>query len=164
MASHRLCGLAGSLVVGLLELLPDTVKIGSTANQKNGCHHHTCEPVTAKGMARVIVNIAVILDHMAEQMEAMQMMFTQSDISRTVTDEKLGHLTSAMERVAERLEGGQVDALTRVAEGQERLLVQFVSGGTGGGDGIDAESRMRLRSIDVQLLRFSKNCRRTRER
>ena len=45
------------------------------------------------------------------------------------------------------------DALTRVAEGQERLISHLETQGTGG-DGIDAESRMRLRSIDVQMLRI----------
>ena len=40
--------------------------------------------------------------------------------------------------------------LTRIAEGQEALLAQMKDEG----DGIDAESRMRLRSIDVQMLRI----------
>ncbi|MEM9855385.1 MAG: biopolymer transporter ExbB, partial [Pseudomonadota bacterium] len=98
-----------------------------------------------------------VLDHMAEQMEAMQMMFTQSDISRSMTDDKIAQLTEAMERVADRL--AQPDpnaaALSQVAQGQERLVaVMEQKAGTATGDGIDAESRMRLRSIDVQLLRL----------
>ena len=42
----------------------------------------------------------------------------------------------------------------RVADGQERLIAKLDGGAIGGGDGMDAESRMRLRSIDVQMLRI----------
>ena len=45
------------------------------------------------------------------------------------------------------------NALLRVAEGQERLI-EALQGRETDGDGIDAESRMRLRSIDVQMLRI----------
>jgi hypothetical protein len=41
--------------------------------------------------------------------------------------------------------------LARVADGQERLIEKLKDSGV---DGIDAESRMRLRSIDVQMLRI----------
>ena len=93
------------------------------------------------------------VDHMAEQMEAMQMMFTQSDISRAQLDERLGALTGAMARmVQDRPEDTtQNILLTRVAEAQEKLLAKLQDSGM---EGIDAESRMRLRSIDVQLLRL----------
>ncbi len=42
--------------------------------------------------------------------------------------------------------------LRRIAEGQEKLLEALKAGEGGGGS--DPESRMRLRSIDVQLLRI----------
>jgi len=45
-----------------------------------------------------------------------------------------------------------VSALERVAAGQERLITLIESRGQG--EGMDAESRMRLRSIDVQMLRI----------
>jgi hypothetical protein len=41
--------------------------------------------------------------------------------------------------------------LERVAEGQVALIQKLEDNGM---DGMDAESRMRLRSIDVQLLRI----------
>jgi len=41
--------------------------------------------------------------------------------------------------------------LKRVAEGQDKLITKLDESGM---EGIDAESRMRLRSIDVQLLRI----------
>ena len=45
-------------------------------------------------------------------------------------------------------------ALARIAEGQERLIAAVTGGGSEGAMGADAESRMRLRSIDVQLLKI----------
>jgi succinate dehydrogenase/fumarate reductase flavoprotein subunit len=42
----------------------------------------------------------------------------------------------------------------RVAEGQERLLERLETRAEHIGEGLDAESRMRLRSIDVQMLRI----------
>ena len=45
-----------------------------------------------------------------------------------------------------------VSALERVAAGQERLVTLIETQGQG--EGMDAESRMRLRSIDVQMLRI----------
>lgn len=41
--------------------------------------------------------------------------------------------------------------MERFAEGQEQLAQAIKEAGTGG---VDAESRMRLRSIDVQMLRI----------
>ena len=48
--------------------------------------------------------------------------------------------------------GAQTALLQRIAEGQDKLL-DALRPGEGGGEA-DAESRMRLRSIDVQLLRI----------
>ncbi|MEM1234119.1 MAG: biopolymer transporter ExbB [Pseudomonadota bacterium] len=158
--ASSLMGLAGSLVVGLLELF--------AGHGQNRFYRELEEWVSS--ITRVSFSsgegddigesgaMAQVLDHMAEQMESMQLMFTQSDISRSMTDEKIAQLTVSMERVAEQL--GQPDhsaaALAQVAEGQERLIAALAQRENtgGGGDGMDAESRMRLRSIDVQLLRI----------
>ncbi|MEM9437622.1 MAG: biopolymer transporter ExbB [Pseudomonadota bacterium] len=153
--ASSLLGLAGSLVVGLLELfaghgqnrfyreLEEWVSSITRVSFSSGEGEGTSE---AGAMAQV-------LDHMAEQMEAMQLMFTQSDISRSMTDEKIAQLTVSMERVADKLgaEDASAAALAQIAEGQERLIAVMSQGG---GEGMDAESRMRLRSIDVQLLRL----------
>jgi len=56
-------------------------------------------------------------------------------------------------------QGQMADALRQLADGQERSvaaqerLIEVIET-QGSGDGIDAESRMRLRSIDVQMLRI----------
>ncbi|MEO1798209.1 MAG: biopolymer transporter ExbB [Pseudomonadota bacterium] len=155
--ASSLLGLAGSLVVGLLELF--------AGHGQNRFYRELEEWVSS--ITRVSFSsdtdaggesgaMAQMLDHMAEQMESMQLMFTQSDISRSMTDEKIAQLTVSMERVADRLAAPDSSsaALQQVAEGQERLIAALSANAGLGVDGMDAESRMRLRSIDVQLLRL----------
>lgn len=155
--ASSLLGLAGSLVVGLLELfashgqnrfyreleewLSTITRVGFSAGDGDGGEQGV---------------IAGVLDHMSEQMESMREMFTQSDVSRALLDEKLGGLATSMEHLGSRLgqDNGTADALIRVADGQD-ALIQLLSKQAGdGGAHVDAESRMRLRSIDVQLLRL----------
>jgi len=156
--SSSLLGLAGSLVVGLLELfaghgqnrfyreleewLSTITRVGFSTGEDG-----------AGGDAAVM---AGVIDNLAEQMEALQLMFTQSDIGRSQVDERLSELAVAMNRLAQRMETDPAgDALLRIAQGRERLIAQLAAGaGSGGDGGGDAESRMRLRSIDVQMLRI----------
>ena len=101
--------------------------------------------------------MAHVLDNMSEQMESLNQMITQSDVSRAMVDEKLGILADSVERLTNRMsETNPVNAaLTRVAEGQEALINRLEAQATDiSGAGLDAESRMRLRSIDVQMLRI----------
>jgi hypothetical protein len=105
-----------------------------------------------------------VIDNLAEQMESLQMMFTQSDVARSQTDRRIGDLAASIGQLAQRLdERDPGPGLARIAEGQdrmaqvlaqgqERLIATLVQQGEDGA--IDAESRMRLRSIDVQLLRI----------
>ena len=67
---------------------------------------------------------------------------------------KITELVTAMTKLTDRIdaEKGQAALLRRIAEGQEKLVAALLDGGWCGGS--DAESRMRLRSIDVQLLRI----------
>jgi len=154
-----LLGLAGSLVVGLLELfashgqnrfyreleewLSTITRLGFSSGDGDG--------ISDQGAA------GVLLEHVAEQMEKLQTLYTQSDANRTQLDERLGKLVTGVEGLVTKLDGtdNATAALTRVAEGQERLIeVLEDKAASGGGAHVDAESRMRLRSIDVQLLRI----------
>ena len=62
--------------------------------------------------------------------------------------------TEAVARLAARLETqeSQSAILLRIAEGQDRVAAALT--GEAGSPHIDAESRMRLRSIDTQMLRL----------
>jgi hypothetical protein len=150
-----LLGLAGSLIVGLLELFA-----GHGQNRFYRELEEWLSSITRVSFASGDEGagdapvMAGVIDHLAEQMETLQQMFTQSDISRTMVDEKLGTLVDAIHDMTRQMQHGDPEnsALERVAAGQERLIAHFEA--QGGGDGIDAESRMRLRSIDVQMLRI----------
>jgi len=184
--STSLLGLTGSLVVGLLELLAShgqnrfyreleewlstITRLGVAASESEG-------EVGESGV------LAAVIEQMAEQMEALQTMFTQSDVSRSMVDERLGEVATAVSRLTERLEGERgsereiatvlsrlserlegesagekeiTTALNRLSEGQEKLIDLISAGREGAIDAgdLDPEARMRLRSIDVQLLRI----------
>jgi len=149
-----LLGLAGSLVVGLLELFAGHGQNRFYQELEDWLSSITRVGLTSGDDVSDQNIMASVMDQMVEQMGEMQQMFTQSDISRTMVDDKLGKLADAVDRMTTRMEREDPTgpALTRVAEGQERLV--SVLEGQIAGEGIDAESRMRLRSIDVQMLRI----------
>lgn len=155
--ASSLLGLAGSLIVGLLELFA-----GHGQNRFYRELEEWLSTITrvsfSSGDGDIGIEqsaIAGVMDHMSQQMEALQAMFAQNADSRAVVDDKLGRLADALETMTDRMEAQAptTQALLRVAEGQERLIHALEMRQEGEG-GIDAESRMRLRSIDVQMLRI----------
>ncbi|MCZ4354528.1 biopolymer transporter ExbB [Roseovarius aestuarii] len=157
--ASSLLGLAGSLIVGLLELF-----VSHGQNRFYRELEEWMSTITRVGFAGADGEgsgeqsvLAGVIDHMGAQMDGLQQILVQSNANRAVVDEKLGLLADAVARLTHRMEGaGQTnEVLRRVAEGQENLI-EALSNRTehGGNDGLDAESRMRLRSIDVQMLRI----------
>ncbi len=198
--SSSLLGLFGSLVLGLIELF--------ASHGQNRFYRELEEwlsSITRVGFASAEGDggfdqgvVVGVLDHMAEQIESLQILFTQSEESRASIEQRMGALIEAVGRVAVRLEGvaGTGTALARLAEAQDRSaiaqdrLIETMERGLvrqdrlaeglervveaqdraaraqersaaahppeagAGGEHVDAESRMRLRSIDVQLLRI----------
>ena len=160
--SSSLLGLAGSLVVGLLELF--------ATHGQNRFYRELEEwlsSITKLSFAAADTEtggegsvVAGILDSMVEQMDALRALHAQADAGRTMVNQRIAALADAVEGLTSRLEDdvGTAATLDRIAEGQERLIAlmerQAEQGGGDGGGGVDAESRMRLRSIDVQLLRL----------
>ncbi|MBO9411042.1 MULTISPECIES: biopolymer transporter ExbB [unclassified Ruegeria] len=150
-----LLGLAGSLIVGLLELfaghgqsrfyreleewLSSITRVGFASGDEGGAELAVLTPV---------------LDAMSEQMNALQDLFEAQEADRASVSANLNQLVSSIGEMNMRQSEaeGVTAALERVALGQDALLDHMREQGTG--DGIDAESRMRLRSMDVQLLRI----------
>lgn len=153
--SSSLLGLAGSLVLGLLELF---------ASHGQGRFYRELEEwlssitrlgyAGAEGESTDQGALTQILDNMTGQIEVLQTLFTQTETNREGAEDRIGQLAVAVSALAKRLEAesGQAAALTRIAQGQDRLIAALSS--SEGGAHSDAESRMRLRSIDVQLLRI----------
>ncbi len=157
--ASSLLGLAGSLVVGLLELF-----VGHGQNRFYRELEEWLSTITKVGFASSEVEgggfdmdiVAQVLDHMVAQIESLQDLFVQSDERATRLDQRLVGVAQSVTALTSQLGRNDqtTEALERVAAGQERianLLEQQITAGEGG---IDAESRMRLRSIDVQLLRI----------
>ena len=157
--SSSLLGLAGSLVVGILELfasqaqnqfyreleewLSSITRLGTAAEGEGG----------SDGLAAV----AEILDSLAEQMDGMRALQAESEAGRSQLDQGLATLAEAVDRLSLRfeLEASSASALVRLAEGQENL-VTVLRGQHSDEDEphIEAETRLRLRSMDVQLVRI----------
>lgn len=157
--SSSLLGLAGSLVVGLLELFA-----GQSQNRFYRELEEWLSTITRLGIAGPegegsnageLSLVAQVIDQMAEQMALMQEGMAEGEAARGRLDAQLARLGATLERLAQRLEVDSATgtALTRVAEGQERL-VAALERREAPADFADAENRMRLRSIDVQLLRI----------
>ena len=161
-----LLGLAGSLIVGLLELF--------ASHGQNRFYRELEEwlsTITRLGFAsgegeeggsNAADALPVVLDQIAEQFDGLQVMFERAQAQQAETDAKLGRLAETLQRVAENGAGGADAAamerigaaLERQAEGGATLARIAEALEEGGAGGIDAESRMRLRSIDIQVLRL----------
>jgi hypothetical protein len=153
--ASSLLGLAGSLIVGLLELFAGHGQNRFYRELEEWLSSITRVGFAPEGEGNTEQNaVAGVIDHLEDQMESLQAILTKSDVSRSIVDEKLGRLVDAVERMTTQLQGQGANgtALERMVDGQERLIALIEAQGMG--DGIDAESRMRLRSIDVQMLRI----------
>ncbi|ETA51832.1 motA/TolQ/ExbB proton channel family protein [Ponticoccus alexandrii] len=152
--ASSLLGLACSLVVGLLELFA-----GHGQNRFYRELEEWLSSITKLGFSSDTEGpdlgaAGIVLDQMAEQMERLQSLFVESQQGRAEVDERLAQLADSVERLTERIEATAPSAasLARIADGQENLADAIRSKEST--EGLDAESRMRLRSIDVQMLRI----------
>ncbi|MEM9047768.1 MAG: biopolymer transporter ExbB [Pseudomonadota bacterium] len=160
--SSSLVGLAGSLVIGLLDLftghgqnrffreleewLSSITRIGSPLG--DGDTHGS------DGTA------LMLMEQNARQMETLQEMVVRIEEKRAESDDKLSALAETMSTVMERMarpRGGgdaSLPVLERIAASQEELAQKLAAPPGEEFSGLDSETRMRLRNIDVQLLRL----------
>ncbi|MDG2340044.1 MAG: biopolymer transporter ExbB [Paracoccaceae bacterium] len=153
--ASSLLGLAGSLVVGLLELFA-----GHGQNRFYRELEEWISTITRLGFASNDGEtspeqgaMVVMADHMSQQMEMLHAMIARSDENRNAADARLEELMASMDRMTDRLRADDNGTLlSQVVEGQGRLIEALEKGSVGGE--MDAESRLRLRSMDQQLLRI----------
>lgn len=163
--SSSLIGLAGSLVLGLLELF--------VSHGQNRFYRELEEWLSsitrlsfagAEGSDGETSAVAEILDHMAEQMDQLQGMFAETQTAREQTETRLDALAGALNRLAQEQAADREDrqaqtmALRQIASGQSRLVEALEAlsdrADAAQNSDVDAEIRMRLRSIDGQLPRL----------
>lgn len=166
--SSSLLGLFGSLIVGLLELFA-----GHAQNRFYRELEEWLSGITRLGYAGSDGDnpgadadaVAGVLDRLATQMEALAALSMQAEAGRALLDKRIGALVDAVARLADARDGqaqvaaldrlvaatdAQTGQIARVTEGQDAMIAALAEGAAQ----VDAESRMRLRSIDVQLLRI----------
>ncbi|WP_108814499.1 biopolymer transporter ExbB [Loktanella sp. Alg231-35] len=151
--SSSLLGLAGSLIVGLLELFA-----GHGQNRFYRELEEWLSTITRVGIdgeeggGADMGVMGSFVDQLGELMDTIQMMMGQTDADREENDRRFATLAQAVEQMAQNTAADtKSEMLERVAVSQEALIKKLDDSGM---EGIDAESRMRLRSIDVQLLRI----------
>jgi hypothetical protein len=150
--ASSLLGLAGSLVVGLLELFASHGQNRFVRELEEWLSSITrLGFASGDGEGGDAGQLGAVLEGLSGQVEALQMIATDADASRIMMQERLADLSVAVAALA-RNGTGQPEVMNRIADGQERLIAALTS--AEGTAQADAESRMRLRSIDVQLLRI----------
>lgn len=154
--ASSLLGLAGSLIVGLLELFA-----GHGQNRFYRELEEWLSSITRVGFSSGegegdIQVLGAAFEHMSAQLDDLREAMVATAQERNENGGSLSELSDAIHRMTDRIEtqAPTTQALLRVAEGQEKLLQQLEARGEEGEGGVDAESRMRLRSIDVQMLRI----------
>ncbi len=152
--ASSLLGLAGSLVVGLLELFAGHGQNRFVRELEEWLSSITRLGFSGEGEGGDAGQLGQVLEGLSGQIEALQLIYQDADAGRVMMEERLADLAGAIGTLATRMQemGTQSAALDRVAEGQDVLIAALT--GENSANAVDAESRMRLRSIDVQLLRI----------
>jgi hypothetical protein len=158
--SSSLLGLAGSLVVGLLELFTSHGQNRFYRELEEWLSGITKLGYASEGEGGSADTSAVMgaLEQMTDYMEGVRDVLETSVASRSMVDDRIDKLAGSVEKLVARVEGdGETQTmLARIADTQARIAELLENQGRqeGGVAGADVESRMRLRSMDIQLLRI----------
>lgn len=152
-----LLGLAGSLIVGLLEIFA-----GHGQNRFYMELEEWLSSITKVGIGgddAAGIDGSVISELMGQtthQIDSLKELVMRGEEQRMRTDGRLASLAEAISVLAKQISnqsrgkgGSDPEVLERIAGGQDRIVEALGNMG----EGMDAEARMRLRNIDVQLLR-----------
>ncbi|WP_407647756.1 biopolymer transporter ExbB [Halovulum marinum] len=157
--ASSLLGLAGSLVVGLLELFA-----GHGQNRFYSELEEWLSSITKLSLFTGEEGTGMLggggSEMTASQISTLSDLAVRAESSRIETDAKMSRLTDAVMALAQQLNerpqgGGGADQaiFDRIAASQERIATVLEAREEEGG-ALDADSRMRLRNMDTQLLRI----------
>lgn len=153
--ASSLLGLAGSLVVGLLELFASHGQNRFYRELEEWLSTITRVGFTGEeGASTDQGAIAQLAEHMAERLDQMQAFYAQSAERRDAANDQMEMLAQAVGSLSNQIGGGGGAEMARLAESQVRLSEALEGMASEGAGSFDAESRMRLRSMDVQMLRI----------
>lgn len=160
-----LLGLAGSLVVGLLDLLA-----GRGQNRFYRELEEWLSSITRIGIASgdgdmggvESFAIADMLEHTTYQIESLHDLLRQSQERRDETDSRVERLAQVVDRLADVAASGRGSGerlAEQIAYGQKQLIEAVIAlpaqmSRPESNEVWDAEAKMRLRNIDTQMLRI----------
>ncbi len=166
--SSSLFGLAGSLVLGFLDL--------QTGQSQNRFYTDLEDWLSAQtrlssgalsdaaGDQSVPAYVQALLEQTADSLEKLQRTMTKSEENKGESSRQFMALTSKLGTLTDTMHTEQT-LMAKLAEGQlqQKALLEKIAHGTGGGAGLDESSKSHLRNIDVYLQKVLEEMHKGRE-
>ena len=154
--ASSLLGLAGSLVVGLLELFAGQAQNRFYRELEEWLSTITSFNVTVdEGNSSTDNTILLgIFERLGDQIELMERFLNKDQSTMAPTDREFAILQDKFVKVMDENKFNLENLIDNFTKSQKQLF-DFLKSKESVEGGIDAESRMRLRSIDVQMLHIS---------
>ena len=154
--ASSLLGLAGSLVVGLLELFAGQAQNRFYRELEEWLSTITSFNVTVdEGNSSTDNTILLgIFERLGDQIELMERFLNKDQSTMAPTDREFAILQDKFVKFMEENKSNLENLIDNFTKSQKQLL-DFLKSKESVEGAIDAESRMRLRSIDVQMLHIS---------
>ena len=154
--ASSLLGLAGSLVVGLLELFAGQAQNRFYRELEEWLSTITSFNLTVDDRNSSAENIALmgIFERLGDQLQLMEQILNKDQTAKVLTNHDLADMQDKFIKNIEENRSNTKVLLESFNQSQKQIVDFLKSKETTEG-GIDAESRMRLRSIDVQMLHIS---------
>ena len=154
--ASSLLGLAGSLVVGLLELFAGQAQNRFYRELEEWLSTITSFNLTVDDRNSSAENIALmgIFERLGDQLQLMERILNKDQTAKVLTNHDLADMQEKFVKNIEENRSNTKVLLESFNQSQKQIVDFLKSKETAEG-GIDAESRMRLRSIDVQMLHIS---------
>ena len=154
--ASSLLGLAGSLVVGLLELFAGQAQNRFYRELEEWLSTITSFNLTVDDRNSSAENIALmgIFERLGNQLQLMEQILDKDQTAKVLTNHDLAELQDQFIKNIEE-NRSNTNVLLQSFNQSQKQIVDFLKSKETAEGGIDAESRMRLRSIDVQMLHIS---------
>ena len=154
--ASSLLGLAGSLVVGLLELFAGQAQNRFYRELEEWLSTITSFNLTVDDRNYSAENIALmgIFERLGDQLQLMEQILNKDQTAKVLTNHDLADMQDKFIKNIEE-NRSNTNVLLESFNQSQKQIVDFLKSKETAEGGIDAESRMRLRSIDVQMLHIS---------
>ena len=151
--ASSLLGLAGSLVVGMLELFAGHGQNRFYMELENWISSITRIGMGGEGQDAATHYAEEVLIQTAQQMAVLQASIDASEAARRESDAKLDTLIEAVSIMAQQLGADGAQSMDRLGAAQERLG-ELIEAREHAAHSFDEEARACLRNMDEQLLRI----------